>query len=169
MTNKLTKIQCKFYACVSLWNQRGISTQWEANHGVLIFSDTRANPLLKISGDCLGSWIGALWINLTLKTDRKIYPEEGCLITDLKSMYNSYPMGCAIDIYLLHLHVKKMYFYCTMCLNVLIPLVLFSASCIKSIFNIATFRNWYSTLQMSVHLIAVIICNIFNITDKKYL
>lgn len=132
----------------------------------------KGKPLLKISWDCLGSWIGALWINLTLKTDRKIYPEEGCLITDLKSMYNSYPMGCAIDIYHqipTQMHVKKMYLYCAMCLNVLIALVLFSASCIKSIFNIATFRNWYSTLQMSVHLIAVIICNIFNITDKKYL
>lgn len=59
-------------------------------------------------------------------------------------MYNSYPMGCAIVIYHqipTQMHVKKMYFYCAMCLNVLIALVLFSASCIKSIFNIATFRN----------------------------
>lgn len=61
-----------------------------------------------------------------------------------RPMYNSYPMGCAIDIYHqipTQMHVKKMYFYCAMCLNVLIALVLFSASCIKSIFNIATFRN----------------------------
>lgn len=43
-------------------------------------------------------------------------------------MYNSYPMGCAIDIYHqipTQLHVKKMYFCCAMCLNVLIALVLF--------------------------------------------